>query len=95
MEEKMEDKQVVEICGNICKMLEPIVKQAKQPKCKQQRVTLTLQEGTDGHWLVFKASDGTEAVINIENHFPKNGLIINSTIRRWAQEQFEEKEIGV
>ncbi len=58
-------------------------------KAKLVKVTLELRQGSDGHWLSFK-NGKTEAVINIENHFPKYNGIINNTIRNWAKAQFKE-----
>lgn len=56
---------------------------------KLVKVTLELRQGSDGHWLSFK--NGTrEAVINIENHFPKYKGIINNTIGDWAKAQFKD-----
>ena len=56
-----------------------------------KKVELLLQDKEDGHWLHFTAKSGRTCLINIEAHFNRDTLI-DSVVREWAKEQFEETE---
>ena len=56
---------------------------------RDKKVKLRLAYSTeDGHWLYFEDSDGKHCGINIESKFPESD-IIDSCIRQWAKDQFE------
>lgn len=60
------------------------------PTTKSMQVALykglSVQRGSDGHWLSFSA-EGKHASINIENTFPRSG-IIRSAILAWVNGVF-------
>lgn len=55
------------------------------------RTGLALQDKEDGFWLRFTSKNGRDCAINIGMHFNKD-TIIDSTVRDWAKEQFEETD---
>lgn len=61
-----------------------------------QAKNITTSVKQDGTWLLIKASNGTEAMINVENTADKmGGPMVQKTIKQWCKDQQIERLLNV